>query len=98
MTDEERERDALRRLGGLPVSESALFDRINRALTKEGKKLRRVRGRFQRNWYGTFVVVSTAERLIQTEAILKRRVNLEKLGRKLGVLKPHEGFRRGHGR
>jgi hypothetical protein len=62
----------------IPVSKRALVQRINRVIAKEGDQLRATRGRQRPTYY----IVDVAEDA--------RPVNLEELGRKLGVLQPYE--------
>lgn len=65
------------------VSRRALIKRINRTLSKEGKRLRVARA----------AEVGTLGELFVTDAsnhVVRRRVDLQKLGRDLGTLKPYE--------
>ena len=70
----------------VPISERALFARINRALAKEGETLRRCRpdSRWS-NELGYYYALD-----ISRNAITSKHVDLEDWGREMGVLKPYE--------
>jgi hypothetical protein len=61
----------------VPVNRRALIARVDRALAKQGRELRIAR----RGGMSNFVV-------IHDEAIADNDADLEKLGRKIGVLEP----------
>lgn len=69
----------------VPISERALTQRINRVLANQGRKLKALRG--DRGWdtLGNLYVVELA-----TNSVVKTKVNLEELGRELGVMKGYE--------
>jgi hypothetical protein len=63
----------------------ALYQRINRALRAEGIQLRTCRsGRWQLE-LGTYYIVD-----VLSNYVARQHVDLEKLGRELGVIKPWE--------
>ena len=68
----------------VPVTVRALVQRINRALASDGKRLRGTRGRGP----GVYYVVSGSR-------VTQSAVNLEALGRKLGVLYAWETLKGG---
>jgi hypothetical protein len=69
----------------LKISEIALSKRINRALKKEGLRLKKTRpGRFQHE-LGDYFIVD-----LNRSFILEKRVDLEDYGRKIGVLEAWE--------
>jgi hypothetical protein len=68
------------------VSERALFSRIDRALRKNGERLRR--GRSNSRDYPTLGDFYTID--IQHNAIASMHVDLERYGRELKVLYPNE--------
>ncbi len=72
----------------VPVNERALFARLQRALEKDGESLRRCR-ESSRSFHqlGKFYIVS-----IQGGCVYHMDVDLESLGRKMGVLKSFEHF------
>ena len=59
----------------MPVTVRALVQRINRALASDGKRLRATRGRIAGTYY-----------LVAGGRVTQSAVNLDALGRKLGVL------------
>ena len=69
----------------VPVTRRALIQRANRALAKEGRLLRAYRGGRPDAWLGELFIVDTS-RNIPVEG----DVDLEKLAKELGVLKPFE--------
>jgi hypothetical protein len=81
-----------RALGKMPVSAQALLRRINRALAKESKKLRKthsnpMRGNEPRPWRPYFII-NDGEHAHVTN--LKGVSDLATFARELGVLKPWE--------
>lgn len=71
----------------VPVSIRGLYQRINRALSNRGELLRATRGESLRRKMGDFYIVS-----LKTNALVKKSVDIEKVGRKLKVLQPWEGL------
>jgi hypothetical protein len=71
--------------GSVPVSMRALVQRVNRQLAKKGEQLRAARGEGARQDVGDFFIISVAENIL-----VRKEVNLEELGRELGVLQPWE--------
>ena len=69
----------------MPVTVRALVQRINRVLASDGKRLRGTRGRGP----GVYYVVSSSR-------VTQSAVNLEALGRKLGVLHEWETLKGGN--
>ncbi len=68
----------------VPITTRALVQRINRALTKDGKMLKAARGR-AKEAYGAYFIVDTRK-----NQATDGDIDIEKLGRKLGVLKDFE--------
>jgi hypothetical protein len=68
---------------GVPVSETALLQRINRAL--RGKTLHRARGKHTAPALGLYYVRTS-------EVVTDKNVDIDALGRELGVLKPFESL------
>jgi hypothetical protein len=67
----------------VPVSERALFQRINRTLKKQGEILRKSK---RQDWeIGEFYLLD-----LQHNVIIGKDLDLEELGRRLDVLKPYE--------
>ena len=81
------------------VTARALVQRINRNLDEEGLKLVKLRGRAAEEW-GEYVIVLLPSRgdvrgwgpsgPITASRIEKHGIELEKLGRELGVMRPSE--------
>jgi hypothetical protein len=71
----------------VPVSTRGLYQRINRVLSGRGELLRATRGESFRRNMGDFYIVS-----LKTNALVKKSVDIEKLGRELKVLQPWEGI------
>jgi hypothetical protein len=69
----------------VPVTKHALVQRINRALKKDGEKLQAARGMQAFLDLGDFYTIDVSRNFI-----LEKNVDLEKMGRRLGVLKPFE--------
>lgn len=67
------------------VSERALIQRINRRLKRSGEQLRAARSEAAERDLGRHFVVD-----VNRNAITIQNVDLEKFGRKLGVLQPWE--------
>ena len=67
------------------VSERALYQRINRALAKDGERLRKLRGERWRSDLGDYYTID-----VQGNYIIATYVDLEGWGREMGVLKAHE--------
>jgi hypothetical protein len=70
----------------VPVSVRALIQRINRKLAPEGEALRTTRRRWRSN-LGDYYLVD-----LNRNFVTQQRVNLEALGRELGVLSPWEAL------
>lgn len=68
-----------------PVTRRALVQRINRSLAKDGEQMKATRGNAARVELGDYYIVD-----LGLNAITKKRVSPEELGRKLGVLQPYE--------
>ena len=68
----------------VPVSERALVQRINRVLAKEGEKLIKARGR-DISSCGQYYTI-----LFSFNAVGRKDVGIEELGRDLGALRPWE--------
>jgi hypothetical protein len=71
----------------VPVSKRALAQRISRALEKQGEKLMATRGEGARMELGDFYVIDVSRNFVTA-----KDVDLESLGRELGVLKPYEAL------
>ena len=71
----------------IPIGKRALIQRINRKLAEEQKMLRSMRGKFSTPKFGEYAVVD-----LQRECIGEHHVDLGKMARKLGVLKPWETY------
>jgi len=67
------------------VTKRALFQRINRALQKDGEQLKTSRGMQAYLDVGTYYAIDISRNFIS-----RKEVDLEALGRELGVLKPYE--------
>jgi hypothetical protein len=75
-------------IAGVPVSKRALIQRINRQLAKEGQAgqmVKATRGDSARKELGDYYAVDLGR-----NAVVSKQVDLEDLGRKLGVLQPYE--------
>jgi hypothetical protein len=72
------------RKAGVPVTARALVQRINRTLSKDGEVLRAMRGQAVHD-LGSYIVIDT-----NGNSVAHKRVDIERLGRKLGVLKDFE--------
>ena len=72
---------------GVPVSKRALMQRINRVLNKDQEQLLTARGFDAEKDLGKYYVLNH-----RIGAASRLGVDLEELGRELGVLKPHETF------
>ena len=68
-----------------PVSARALLQRIQRVLQKRDELIRTTRGGRAEIQLGEYYVVD-----VQRNAIVSKNVDIEALGRELGVLKPWE--------
>jgi hypothetical protein len=79
---------AMTKGGKVPVSERALFSRINRALAKQGESLRRCR-EDSRSFsdLGAYYIID-----IRGNYVTAKFLELDKLGRKMGVLEPYEAL------
>jgi hypothetical protein len=73
----------------VPVSERALIQRINRKLAQEDKCLKAPRGLAAKSSLGDFYILNWARNFI-----VDTKVDLERLGRKLGVLADWEDLER----
>lgn len=69
----------------VPVTTRALVQRINRALAKDEEQLRKARTAQTAAAVGDFYVVD-----LRRNVVAYQHVDLEALGRKLGVLQPYE--------
>ena len=69
----------------VPVTLRALTQRINRKLATEGQKLLAARGETQKAEVGNHFIIDT-----EKNVVVAKNVDLEKLGKKLGVIKPFE--------
>jgi len=69
----------------IPVTRRALLQRINRKLKKVSEVLRATRGENARADFGDYFILD-----LDRNAVLHKAVDLEKLGRKKGVLKKFE--------
>lgn len=70
----------------VPVTRRALFQRVNRALEKEGRCLRTFRGGSKAgDWLGDLFIVD-----VKLNVPVEGDCDLEELARELGVLKPFE--------
>jgi hypothetical protein len=74
----------------VPVTVRAIVQRINRALAKKGEQLRASRGDQARTELGDYYVID-----LHRNTLVLYRVNLDALGRKLGVLRPWERVEEG---
>lgn len=76
------------------ITERALFQRINRKLKQDGEKLCTARTDSAKEQLGRFYVVETGQHARPKRAVssgvVHTDVDLEKLGRKLGVIQPWE--------
>jgi hypothetical protein len=72
----------------VPVSETALLQRIKRKLAQEGEQLRATRGERWRGDLGDCYIVDKSRNTITAQ-----HVEPEKLGRELGVLQAWEEVR-----
>jgi len=76
------------------ITERALIQRINRKLKQDGEKLCTARSDSTREQLGRFYVVETGQHVRPKRAtsagLVHSDVDLEKLGRKLGVMQPWE--------
>ncbi len=72
------------------ITEDALYKRINRKLKKDtwAQALKRARGERARHDLGDYYTLD-----ISRNIVTDTRVNLEDLGKELGVLSPHETVR-----
>ena len=71
----------------VPVTQRALFQRINRALEKEGQIQKTTRGDKWRSSLGDHYVVDLNRNLI-----VSTHVDLEELGREIKALAPYESM------
>lgn len=70
----------------VPVSERALFARIDRALDKQEERLRRCRPGSRSHWeLGDYYVINW-----RIGGLVHKDVDIEDLGRELGVLRDYE--------
>jgi hypothetical protein len=67
------------------MTKRSLIQRINRALAKEGEVLRKTRGMQMFLSVGEYYATDC-----RYNVVTRSRIDLEELGRKLGVLKPDE--------
>jgi len=71
----------------VPVTRRALIQRVNRALAKDGEQLKATKGTQAQLDLGDFYVID-----ISGNSVSRKDVDLEKLARELGVLKPYEAL------
>jgi hypothetical protein len=69
----------------VPVSLRALVQRVNRALKKKGRLLKAARGERARTEVGDYYLID-----VERNFLTDKHVNVEVLGRELGVLQPWE--------
>jgi hypothetical protein len=69
----------------VPVTTRALVQRINRSLAKQHKVLKKARGARALEDLGAWFYLDT-----NRNVVLRTRVDVEGLGRELGVLDPYE--------
>ncbi len=70
---------------GVPVSERAVIQRINRALALQGQKMRKTRGWRAHHELGDYYVVVPSRNFI-----VAQNIDLEAFARELEVLAPYE--------
>lgn len=70
----------------VPITEKALYQRINRKLRADGEVLKRARGRVETT-LGEFYVLD-----IQRNFVAQHHVDLAELGRELGVMAEWESL------
>jgi hypothetical protein len=68
----------------IPVSERAIFVRINRQLAKENQRLLRIRARMRKRFGAAYALVH------ENGEVVDRFDDIETAGRRLNVLKPYE--------
>jgi len=68
----------------VPITEKALYQRINRKLKADDEVLKRARGRLATT-LGDYYTVD-----LQRNCIMLKDIDLEDYGRELGVLQPYE--------
>jgi len=73
----------------VPVTQRALFQRINRALEKEGQILKTTRGDKWRSSLGDYYVVD-----LNSNIIVSTHNDVEELGREVNALAPYESMER----
>lgn len=71
----------------VPVTEKALYQRINRKLAADGEKLKRARGANVETALGEYFVVD-----IYRNAVMHTHIDLEDYGRELDVLAEWEAL------
>jgi hypothetical protein len=71
--------------GKVAISGRALTQRIDRALSKTGKRLIKTRTDKDKSQYGDYYVVDT-----EMNCVVSCQINLEGLGRETGALKAYE--------
>lgn len=76
----------------VPISERAVFQRLSRTLEKKGKRLKSNNRPGPAPDIGNYFIVS-----LERMSVVKTHVDLEKLARELGVLKPYERVEKGKG-
>ena len=67
------------------MTKGALIQRVSRALAKEGEILKKSRGMQMFLNVGEYYAID-----LQYNAVSRKNINLEDLGRELGVLRPYE--------
>ena len=68
----------------IPLTQRALYQRLARALARSGKTLRKARAAPARRYVGDFFILS------DSGGIVAHHVDLQQLGRELGVLQAYE--------
>ena len=68
----------------VPLTQRALYQRLARALARSGKTLRKARAAPARRYVGDFFILS------DSGGIVAHHVDLQQLGRELGVLQAYE--------
>ena len=75
--------------GGVPVTERALIQRINRVLAKQDEMLKVTRGQRARADLGDWYVLDVQRNTVM-RSNMSSHLSLEDYGRKLGALQPFE--------
>jgi hypothetical protein len=78
--------------GTVPVTRSALYQRVNRQLAKNDCRLKKARGRYAKAQFGDWYVLDWRHNTVP-----RRQVDLVALATELGVLHPWEAVREQEG-